>query len=403
MDEAWSPPDGEGIETLRLDVGAASTLRGRRRRRGAAAHPEVVTTWPEGWRALLARWIKGGERRRWATLVGVAGPRRTAVATRLLDALLRGGLAEVEEARRPGGWEVRWVRFTAGSATRRLLGLPDRAAEAQAWADAAAAPLADPRLTAARASLDVLRPATALRRLDLLRALDRWLAEERFGTRRDFALLARGHTKSVTPAEWRWLAEACDLAALGIEGHTPALWLRVPFTLHAPQGALAMAAVPDAIGLTPATVATVAKIEGTIDGWRLIENRTSFEHAARRYGATSAVVWLPGYPSPWWHKAVTHLLALAPAPAWIACDPDPAGIQICLHAARPWQEVGLPWHPWHMEAATLDALPCRLPLTDHDRLLLDRLAQETLPPELEGLAEAMGWRGVKGEQEGLVL
>ncbi len=31
------------------------------------------------------------------------------------------------------------------------------------------------------------------------------------------------------------------------------------------------------------------------------------------------------------------------------------------------------------------------------------LARQTLPPELEGLAEAMGRRGVKGEQEGLVL
>jgi len=402
MDEAWSPPDGEGISTLTVPVGATSTLRGRRRRRGAGSHPEAVSTWPAEWRELAARWLKGGERRRWTTLIRLAGSHHTSLAQHLLDALLHAGLVEVEESRHHATWEVRWVRFTGGGALREALGLPDRAAEAAAWEAAAATPLTDSRLAIARTSLDRLPPATALRRLALLRALERWSAEERFGTRRDFALFARGHTKGITAGEWQWLAATCDLARLAVADHTPAIRLAAPLTLRTESGRLELAATGEWLGLTPATVAATVATEGTIESWRLVENRTSFERVARRHGGRAAVVWLPGYPAPWWCEAIAHLLHLAPAPAWIACDPDPAGIQICLHAARLWEAAGLAWRPWHMDEASLDRLPVRLPLTEGDQRLLDRLAEQPLPAELAALAAAMRERGEKGEQEGIV-
>lgn len=52
-------------------------------------------------------------------------------------------------------------------------------------------------------ALDALPPARALERAALLDAVERWRADGRHGTRRDFAQYARGATKAISPAEWQ--------------------------------------------------------------------------------------------------------------------------------------------------------------------------------------------------------
>jgi hypothetical protein len=257
-------------------------------------------------------------------------------------------------------------------------------------------------LQAAIEALSDLPTSTALVRLELLRALDRWVAEQRFGTRRDFALYARDGTKAISEAEWNWLEAQLDLSGFGIERHTPALWLRAPLLLHTAGGVLDIQAVPDCIGLTPATLFTLTRIEGTIAHWRIVENRTSFERVARQSGTQDAVLWLPGFPPSWWLEAAQRLVALCPAPAIIACDPDPAGIEIALNAATVWESAGLVWQPWGMCEETLKTLPARQSLNDNDRHRLHRLLQADLSPALREFAGWMLAHNLKGEQEGAI-
>ncbi|MGH8542300.1 MAG: DUF2399 domain-containing protein, partial [Gammaproteobacteria bacterium] len=101
-------------------------------------------------------------------------------------------------------------------------------------------------------------------------------------------------------------------------------------------------------------------------------------------------------------ESVEHLITLLPAPARIACDPDPAGIEIALQAGRLWEEARLAWEPWCMDVRTLAALPSTRPLESSDRERLQRLRQRPLPADLGELAEWMLAHDRKGEQEGVL-
>jgi hypothetical protein len=233
----------------------------------------------------------------------------------------------------------------------------------------------------------------------LLVALADWTAEKRFGTRRDFALFARGSTKAITGAEWSWLATALELETLGIARHAMTIDLRAPAALVTTTGRIELAAAPDFLSITASTVACAVEMEGSIEAWRLVENRTSFERVARAHGERDAVVWLPGYPPNAWREALSRLVALRPAPALIACDPDPDGIRIAKTAGEVWTSQGLDWSPWRMDFQTLAALPSRKPLSVRDRAHIDALLTLSLPPALRDLADWMRRHGEKGEQE----
>jgi hypothetical protein len=320
----------------------------------------------------------------------------------LLDALLRAGWVEVTERRQSGQWIVSEVRFCALERLRDLTGLSNRDRLAAEWSALAADKLLDPSLARAAAELEGVRLTIALRRRRWLSALDRWASERRCGTQRDFAYYASGQTKGVPASDWAWLETTVDLAFLGVDAHTPVLLLRAPLRMQG-SGNIDLGATPDFVGLTPKTIALCERVEGMIGAWRLVENRTSFEHVARRYGAQDAVVWLPGHPSGWWKDAMTRLITLRPAPARIACDPDPAGVAIALEAAQIWNRAGQQWRPWHMNVSVLDRLPNLLPLTQHDRVHAERLLGVDPSAPLADLLSAMLANDVKGEQEGLLL
>ncbi|MEJ5211128.1 MAG: hypothetical protein WHV61_06835, partial [Burkholderiales bacterium] len=172
----------------------------RRRRRYRTGRGAGVATLPESWRALLMRWVARGGRSRWDTLARDAGAAELQTATALLDWLLRQGWAKVEEERRHGEWWPVRVELMDLPALRAGLGLPDEQALAAQWHELreTLAAQADPFLTEALAGLDALPTARALARGQLLAAALRWRDEQRSGTRRDFALYARGGTKAVS-------------------------------------------------------------------------------------------------------------------------------------------------------------------------------------------------------------
>lgn len=391
-----------GIVCETLDVGAKVTLRGRRRRH-RPGQPLPLDTLPDAWRKLLLRWAKRGFRCKWETLLKDAGSAQVETSHALLERLLRCGHAAVEEIRKPGGlWTALWVEFPHASILRRELGMADPAEVEEAWKITRQAVFSDETLQAAALSLDKRPPHIALARHGLLAALANWQEEGRYGTRRDFAQTARGDTKGITTAEWEWLENTIPLADYGVERHTPLLMLRAPLVLETPGGPISLGAAPDFIALSADTIGSATAVSGQIENWRLVENRTSFERAARQSGYQDGVAWLPGVPPTWWKEAMAKLLKLQPAPALIACDPDPAGIEIALAAGELWQSCGLDWYPWKMEAASLAALPRRKPLSERDIQRLAWLSGITLPPALSGLAQWMREHHEKGEQEGLL-
>jgi hypothetical protein len=168
------------------------------------------------------------------------------------------------------------------------------------------------------------------------------------------------------------------------------------------KGTLDLRGVPDFIALTSQTINRVSRIVGEVREWRILENRTVFERNALRRAA-DGVIWAPGFAPGWWKKGVAWLLELCPAPALIACDPDPAGIEIALDVARIWTEKGLAWQPWHMDAETLSGLNRKKGLTENDKDRLKRLLLLSMPQTLRELSTWMLENGEKGEQEGIAF
>jgi hypothetical protein len=378
----------------------------KKRLRSREGEPDGIETLPAEWRELAALWLRRAEKTksgcRWETLADAAGAENYPLAQRVLEWLLSAGWVAVTEERRHGAWWPVRLEFLHAARLREALGLPDPGAAAQRWAEVRehCAAFKDPALLTALSAAEELPAGRAADRGERLLALSRWRDEQRSGTRRDFALFARGTTKGVTDAEWRWLEEALDLADFGIERHTPLLLIAASITLELPLADLPLGASPDFAALTPTTLDQARAARGQIARWRLVENQTSFERVARRREPDIGVVWLPGYPPSWWRVAMAKLLSLAPAPAQIACDPDPAGIAIALEASRPWDEAGIAWEPWRMAADDLASLKSRQSLTTGDHRLLDSLMQRPLPGALAGLARWMLDQEEKGEQEG---
>ncbi|MBT9488620.1 MAG: hypothetical protein IV093_14015, partial [Rubrivivax sp.] len=371
-----------------------------RRQRVSDQPPRGLDSLPDDRRQLLKRWVKRGGNSLWETLRNDAGVGGQNLAQALLDWLLDNGWIQLDEKFERAAWWPYRVQFREPAHLRATLGIVDADAVAAQWRIVRAtlppdAPLLD--------ALDTLPPKTALARADLVAALARWQFEQRSGTQRDFALFARGATKAISTTEWAWLGEVVDLGEGGIERHTPLLLIAAPVELHVSHAVLNLAACADFCALTPATLAAATAASGAPERWHLVENRTSFERVARTREARTGVIWLPGFPPSWWRESVAHVLALAPAPAAIACDPDPAGIAIALQAGALWQTAGLDWQPWHMDIATLQALPSRGVLNAWDSARIAQLRQTPkLPMPFAALLDYMQQHNIKGEQEGVL-
>lgn len=392
-------PTSDDIRIESLDQHKVS----QRRKRYYEHLPQQLGKIPDEWRELLVRWVRRGGNSRWETLAKDAGSNQVSLAESLREWLLREGWATVVEQRKHDGWWPQSLELRNLPQLRAALDISDKEQDTQRWLaireelKACCNDILAPALLA----LDELPVHRALARHDLIAALQHWQDAQQSGTRRDFALAARDDTKGVSDAEWNWLEQTLDLAEFRIERHTPLLLLSAPLTLNMPRGQIDLTSCVDFAALTPATLQATTRASGTIRHWQLVENRTSFERVARQREYDVGVIWLPGFPPSWWSITVGQLLDLVPAPAYIACDPDPAGIAIALKATELWQQRGIDWRPWKMSATDLAALRVRKPLTEVDKLQLASLRQETaLPAQLDELVEWMLEHGEKGEQEG---
>ncbi|MDO9052225.1 MAG: hypothetical protein Q8N02_06625 [Methylotenera sp.] len=376
----------------------------KKRRRYADVSPTSLAAIPTEWRELLEQWLRLGGNSRWETLLKKAGLTKKISAETLLDWLLSNGWAIVDEERKHGDWWPYRVELRALKALRNQLGLPDMDDVATQWQNLRAELQVNAEdnasLLTTLSALDAMPISRAIYRATLVRSLLAWRTDERVGTYRDFSLFARAATKEISKTEWAWLDAHFDLAELNIERHTPLLLLSANIVLHTSLGDIHLSAMPDFAALTPATVKSIRSANSTVTTWILVENRTSFERVARNRQAEEGVIWLPGYPPSWWKEAVKHVINIAPAPAKIACDPDPAGIAIALSAIALCYETGNEAVAWKMSVEALESLTSKKPLSEFDNQQLAGLLKQTLPTELKVLADYMKVHQKKGEQEG---
>jgi hypothetical protein len=374
---------------------------------------------------LLRRWLRSdGSRRGRKALLDDAGPAGIERAEALCERLLREGWVVRHERLSGGTWHWDAITWRNLPGLQALLGVSSprqRTAQRQALIGQAAAWLQARREDAAAHALDpdlldelvrslaqlgedsTLRLDLLAVRLEVLQAVATWHDAGMQGSRRDFALHARGTTKALTDADWRWLEAAFDLERLRIARFAPVAWLAGDLELQWAGQRVHLGPL-HCLGLPLADLRRAGAASAPRRWW-LIENRASFERQAqvpaREPGCVLA--WLPGRPSTAWLDAMAHLLALAPAPAWISTDADPAGVDIACTAGALWQARGLAWEPHLMGVAQWEATPQRWPLNEHDRrLLASLLARPGLPLELRALCEAMQREGRKAEQEGWV-
>lgn len=386
-----------------------ATARGKRTRQASqpiGALPVLGTAQ----QALLRKWLKSDARERaWQSLLEAAGLEHLDVAESLLALLLQCGAVAVKEEFHSGHWRPWRVVWVDVEALQAHLGLPTSSQRAAHKTDLQAQlhTLAQqyPWLAAAAHSLlDATLPAsTKADRCALLHALVQWQQGERQGLRQDFALLARGHTKGITGTEWDWLATTTPLEALGIGQFEPLLWLAGTLALRLgdAQGAHGMALAPwGFVGFPCRSFSVDLQVLQAPTAYWLVENRASFERQSARLTSGKCLVWLPGRPSQAWQAAMRILLALAPAPAYISCDPDPAGIQIAWTAGQLWTEANLSWQADRM-APGFWRDGRTLPLSNYDRRVLSELhMQADLPADLAELRDYIQMAGRKAEQEG---
>ena len=401
--------------------------RGRagRERRAAVAVPEDLPLLDPDHRALLSRWVRsdGARRGREALLKEAASIASIERAELLGELLLREGWIARRERLVGGRWQWESIIWCDLPRLQALLGVtsPRQRDEqrgaliesAHAWfhsrSGESGGPALDPDLLdELEQALAQLQGDTSLRlemltvRVDLLKAVASWHDDGRQGSRRDFALYAKGATKALGEADWRWLDGHFDLERLRIARFAEVAWLAGDLTLHWNDRLIQLGALHCA-GLPLADLMRASAIAASPSRWWLIENRASFERQAQQRGEGVALLWMPGRPSRAWLNAVEHLLRCAPAPAWISADADPSGVDIACTAGEVWLRQGLAWEPHRMGVDEWSSTSQYWPLNEHDRRLLEaQLSRPELPPGLRALCLAMQREGRKAEQEGWV-
>lgn len=380
--------------------------RDRRRRVADSFDAKGFALLPGSQHALLLEWLKKSTvpKRRWDSLLLLAGPARIELAEALAKFLLDCGAIMLEEKLAHGSWQPITLIWRDYEQLCQVLGLRTRAVRnadfSELWEAARAIDWQSDELAQAWQDLRQGPPDKCQARLALLIKLNDWLLQGQSGTRRNFSIFARGHSKHITSAEWKWLAGIVELADCGIQRHAPALWLAGDVQFKIGERWLDVGAVDDFMALTPRTLARLNAAQSGATHYRVIENLTSFENLALQASATEIVLWLPGYAPHWWRVAVAHLIAVLPLPARFSCDADPDGVRIAMHAAEIWSERGQTWEPYAMGAEEAAASPNKLPLTERDRLCAEGLLQKpVLPHALRKLLEWCLEHQSKAEQE----
>lgn len=394
----WSEPDERGIRTRLLYLNPKRRISGERHRVAADAANSGHVLLDDEHRSLLRDLLRRFRAAwRWERVLAAAGEQRVQTAYSLVSTLLEAGYVEVYDRRDARGWLPKRIVPIAIPELHRLAGIPDREEMQAALEKATSYQTKTITTYELQQRLDQGRLDIRLRRAHLIPHMDRWLADGKTGTRRDFALFATGHTKGIEDADWRWFEESGSLESAGIIEHVPLLHLGGTFVISDATGRMIDIAVAKGpVGL-PATTFADGATAIAPTAWIIIENRTVFDKACA-LPTKAGILWVPGHAPTWWLKSVALLLGRAPAPAVIACDPDPAGIEIASRLVAFWEQHGLRWRLAGMGPSALDHVRKRLPLSQWDQDTLARM--KDLPPALDQLRLALMDNKAKGEQEG---
>ena len=391
--------------------------RGVRQRTASHEPPNALSLLSKEDKDLLATWVrKDNVSRSREALLKEAGTSNIERAEALSDWLLREGWITRKEKLQGGTWQwdgLTWrnldllkLLLGVGSRTQRDEARSQRLEEAYTWL-ATIEQETDTELREAVAqAIKQLEDESALRvdvlatRLDLLTSLVEWRRTQMNGTRRDFALFAGEHTKSIGASDWKWLEKHFDLENLGVTHFLPMVWLAGDAQLMWGERVMDLSPVRY-LAIPIEDLLQVTVVRASQEHWWLIENRASFERQAGQRSPGTLMAWLPGRPSRDWLKAMGHLLCLAPAPLRVSADADPAGIDIARTVGSLWRSQGLMWEPHRMGLDEWKVVSQKWPLNDHDVALLQRLLGDVdLPEQMRELGRAMLSEGRKAEQEG---
>lgn len=366
---------------------------------------------------LLATWVrKDNLSRSRDALLKETGPSNIERADALSDWLLREGWITRKEKLQGGTWQWDGLIWRDLDRLKSLLGVGSRSQrdearsqrieQAQVWLDGLEGEIERHLREALARAVRQLQSETSLKveilhtRLDLLESLADWRLAQLKGTRRDFALYAGEHTKSISSGDWKWLENSFDLEDLGVSHFLPVIWLAGDAQLVWGDKVMNLAPVR-CVAVSLDDLLRVTAINAKPDHWWLIENRASFERQTNERPPTTLIAWLPGRPSQDWLEAMKKLLSLAPAPLRVSADADPAGIDIAYTVGHLWRSQGLNWTPYRMGMAEWQATTQKWALNQHDIVLLKRLlAEGHLPESMRSLCQAMLAEGRKAEQEG---
>ncbi|MFC2037434.1 Wadjet anti-phage system protein JetD domain-containing protein [Chloroflexota bacterium] len=211
--------------------------------------------------------------------------------------------------------------------------------------------------------------------------------------------LARWHQP-----DWRELRSHEVLRELGLVANPGHLYLHGPWRLVDSRGVVHdLANFEPSVGIPARLAAGIQKVTVGANRVVCVENLTPFYELIRHEGKGMAVLYLGGNPSP----ACRHLLrCLAEAISQDAsllfwADLDYGGLSILAQLRR---LVSPRFVPYRMDAQTLDAHSLwAKPLTQGDERRLVRLARHPDLADLRSLIQHMLDRGLKLEQEAVVL
>jgi hypothetical protein len=211
--------------------------------------------------------------------------------------------------------------------------------------------------------------------------------------------LARRHEP-----DWRELRSYEVLRELGLVANPGHLYLYGPWRLVDDRGVVhELADFEPSVGIPARIAAGVQQV--AVEARRLVcvENLTPFYELIRHEPEGLAALYLGGNPSP----ACRHLLCrlaearLQEVSLWVWADLDCGGLSILAQLRR---LVSPQFAPYRMDVETLDAhTPWARPLTQAEERRLARLARHPHLADLRPLIEHMLARGLKLEQEAVVL
>ncbi len=391
--------------------------RGVRQRTASHEPPTTLSLLSKEDKDLLAAWVrKDNVSRSREALLREAGTSNIERAEALSDWLLREGWITRKEKLQGGTWQ--WDGLTwrdldrlksllgVGSRTQRDEARSQRLEQAYTWLETLEQETDTELQEAVAQAIQQLEDESTQRvdvlatRLDLLNSLVEWRRTQMNGTRRDFALYAGEHTKSIGTSDWKWLEKHFDLESLGVTHFLPVVWLAGDAQLLWGERIVDLSPMR-CLAIPIEDLLQVMAVKASQDHWWLIENRASFERQTRQRPSGTLMAWLPGRPSQDWLKAMGHLLRLAPAPLRVSADADPAGIDIARTVGSLWRSQGLMWEPHRMGLYEWEGVSQKWPLNDHDVALLQRLLGDAdLPEPMKELGSAMLREGRKAEQEG---